>query len=199
VTGFHPLVLHLRSRHAGPTVIVGVMSTSALWWLAGRLDSPSVAHALGMGAVAGCVAVAGRGLGGADMSLDRTASLDWRPRRAAHLVVVAAVAFVTVATTVLTGNPLGQLGVMARNAAGAAGLLGLAAATLGTSRAWLVPVLWIMSAPRVLHHLGAASATGYAEVLTWSVQPGSSGPAALTALVLGTVGTLVYALAGPRP
>jgi hypothetical protein len=75
------------------------------------------------------------------------------------------------------------------------GLVALGAATLGASRAWVVPLTWTFL---VLLWAPGAAAT-YQQVLAWMLQPAASAPAAITASLLGVTGVLAYAILGPRP
>jgi hypothetical protein len=196
----HPLLLYVRSRHVAAALTAAVSTTAALWALAAALNDPATARVLGLSAVAGGAAVAGPGLAGADIDLDRTGAIDWRPRRAAHVALVIAAALGIVAATALTEHPLGPIPEVARNAVGAGGLLALAVTSLGASRAWIPLVLWAMTTTQVLEQFWSTSnPPGYAQIITWAAQPAESGPAIITAVVLGVAGTAAYAALGPRP
>jgi hypothetical protein len=195
----HPLLLYVRSRHVAATLAAALSSTAVLWALAVALDDPEAARVLGPSAVAVGAAVAGPGLAGADIDLDRTAAMDWRPRRLTHVALVVAAALGIVAATALTEHPLGPVAQVARNAVGVGGLVALAATGLGASRAWIPPLLWAMTATQVLERFWPTSdPPRYAQVVTWPAQPAASGPATITAVVLGVVGTAVYAALGPH-
>jgi hypothetical protein len=197
--GPHPLLLYVRSRRAAAALTAAVSSTAAVWALAAALNDPAATRVLGLCAVAGGAAVAGPGLAGADVDLDRTAAIDWRPRRAAHIALVIAAALGLVAATTLTKYPLGPIPEVARNAVGAGGLLALAVTSLGASRAWIPLVLWAITATQLLEGFwSAANPPGYAQIITWAAQPATSGPATITAVVLGIAGTVAYAGLGPR-
>jgi hypothetical protein len=196
----HSLLLYLRSRRVAVTLAVGVAATAALWALAIELDRFDVHRILGLYAVVACIAAAGHGLAGPDTGLDRTAAVDWRPRRATHILLVIAVTLGIAAATALTGRTLGSLGEIARNSVGSGGLLALAAATIGATHAWIPAVVWAALAPRLLYDLWPSpDPSGLAEVVTWPVQAAASTPAAVTAVILGVVGAAAYTLRGPRP
>jgi hypothetical protein len=152
-----------------------------------------------LSAVAGGAALAGPGLAGADIDLDHTAAIDWRPRRAAHVALIVAATLAIVGATALTEHPLGPIAEVARNAVGAGGLLALAVTSLGASRAWVPIVAWAMTATQILERFWSTTdPPGYAQIITWAAQPATSGSAKVTAVVLGVVGTVAYAALGPR-
>jgi hypothetical protein len=182
------------------TLAVCVTATATLWALAVELERFNADRILGLYAVVACVAAAGHGLAGPDTGLDRTAAVDWRPRRAAHILLVMAVTLGIASATALTGRMLGPIGEIARNAVGIGGVLALAAATLGAARAWIPAVLWVGLAPRLLYDFWPSpDPPAMAQVVTWPIQAAASGPAVITATVLGVAGVAAYALAGPRP
>lgn len=189
------LLLYLRSRQVPAALAAAVGSVAVLWWLGQATDDPTVHATLALLAVAAGTAAAGSGLAGADIDLDRTAAIAWPPRRAAHVLAVGAAIIGIVAATALTGHQLAPARQIARDAVGMSGLVALGAATLGASRAWVVPLTWTLL---VLLWVPAAAAT-YQQVLTWMLQPVASKPAAITASVLGVTGILAYAVLGPRP
>jgi hypothetical protein len=143
--------------------------------------------------------LAGHGLAGADLDLDRTGAIDWRPRRAAHIAAIVAASFAIAASTVLTGRMLGPMGEIARNAVGLGGVLALSAVMLGATRAWIPAVLWAGLAPRLLHDFWpSADPPAMAQAVTWPIQAAASDAALITAVVLGVAGVAAYSLAGPR-
>jgi hypothetical protein len=170
-------------------------SVAVLWWLSQATDDPTLHATLGLLAVAAGTAAAGTGLAGADIDLDRSAAIAWPPRRAAHVVAVGGAIIGIVAATALAGDQLAPARQIVRDAVGMSGLVALGAATLGASRAWVVPLTWTLL---VLLWVPAAGAT-YQQVLSWMLQPAASAPAAITASVLGVTGVLAYAILGPRP
>lgn len=189
------LLLYLRSRQVPAALAAAVGSVAVLWWLSQATDDPTLHATLGLLAVAAGTAAAGTGLAGADIDLDRSAAIAWPPRRAAHVVAVGGAIIGIVAATALTGDQLAPARQIVRDAVGMSGLVALGAATLGASRAWVVPLTWTLL---VLLWVPAAGAT-YQQVLTWMLQPAASAPAAITASVLGVTGVLAYAILGPRP
>jgi hypothetical protein len=78
------------------------------------------------------------------------------------------------------------------------GLIALAAATLGASRAWTIPVTWVGIAWAIDVPPGTADAL-YLRILVWMLQPTDSAPAAVTTAALGVAGVLAYGILGPRP
>ena len=57
-----------------------------------------------------------------------------------------------------------------------------------------------MTTTQVLEQFWSTSnPPGYAQIITWAAQPAESGPAIITAVVLGVAGTAAYAALGPRP
>jgi hypothetical protein len=189
------LLLYLRSRQVPAALAAAVGSVAVLWWLGQATHDPTVDATLGLLAVAAGTAAAGAGLAGADIDLDRSAAIAWPPRRAAHVIAVGGAIVGIVAATALTGDQLAPARQIIRDAAGMSGLIALGAATLGASRAWVVPLTWTFLA---LLWVPAAAAT-YQQVLTWMLQPAASVPAAITTSVLGVTGVLAYAILGPRP
>jgi hypothetical protein len=188
------LLLYLRSRQVPAALAAAAGGVAVLWWL-GRATDDAVRAPLGLLAVAAGTAAAGAGLAGADIDLDRGAAFAWPPRRAAHVVAVGGAIIGIVAATALTGDQLAPARQVVRDVVGMSGLVALGAATLGASRAWVVPLTWTFL---VLLWVPAAAAT-YQQVLTWMLQPAASAPAAITASVLGVSGVLAYAILGPRP
>jgi hypothetical protein len=166
-------------------------SAVALGLLAAGSDTAFPRLVLALFAVTVVVSVAATSLAGPDPALERTAALDWRVRRAVHVVAVGAVTAGAVAALgVLTDVPAD---VVVRNAAGLTGLAALGVVALGGGLAWCVPVTWTVVAVTAL----LASRTPPAPLLTWPVQPGGTGAATLAAYVLGAAGLGAYALAGP--
>jgi hypothetical protein len=139
--------------------------------------------------------VAGSGLAGADIALDRTAAIAWPSRRAVHVIAAGVAVIGIVAATALTGDHLGSAAQITRDALGMIGLTALGAATLGADRAWIPPLTWTLLAWILL----TMPSGTYQQVLTWMVQPPDTTPATITALILGATGVLAYAILGPRP
>jgi hypothetical protein len=188
------LVLHLRSRSVPVGLAVMIGSTLALWVLSRLTGDPGSRGTIALLAVlAGSGAVA-PGLAGADGDLDRTAGIAWPPRRAAHVILAGAAMLGIVAATALTDTA-----TLARNVAGLTGLVALGAVALGATRAWLPSGAWTVLGLWFLPPIGAPpTGPGYTVALTWMVQPAASATATTTAVLLGSAGTLAYALLGPR-
>ncbi|SCG06255.1 hypothetical protein GA0115259_110165, partial [Streptomyces sp. MnatMP-M17] len=88
------------------------------------------------------VAVGAIGLGGQDLALDRTAAIRWAPRRAAHVLLIAALAvgvlLVLSALSVFSapgGGPV-PVAYAVRNGAGPAGVAAIGATVWGGRYAW---------------------------------------------------------------
>mgnify|MGYP003547157998 FL=1 len=194
-----PLTLYLRSRSvpAGLAALFGC--AVSLWALGLAVDNRDGRGLLALLATVAAVAVIAPGLAGPDHDLDRVAAIAWSPRRAAHVVVAAAVVIGLLAVTAQIGTPMSGIALIARNAAGLAGLVALGAATLGAARASLLPILWAVLVMQVTPPMGAPpDRPMYKEMLTWLAQPIDSTPATVTAVILGVVGTFAYALFGSR-
>jgi hypothetical protein len=175
------LVLYARSRRLALVLVVfvaGALLPRQVERVWGEGPGP-LAFTLALGMVVAC-----GGLASADISLERTASFGWPPRRAGHLIGLAAVAMVVSLSSTAT------VGVIVRDAAGLAGLAGIGATLFGRSFGWCAPF-----APLLVTYLPGAAEY---PVLTWLVRPGDSVPAAVTAAVLGGAGLLSYAAFGCR-
>jgi hypothetical protein len=182
------LVLYLRSRQVAVGAGIALVCVVGLNLLAG--DSPSVQQMLAVLAVALVTGVTAAGLAGVDPALERTAALDWRVRRSAHVVAVGGLAAVL---GVVAGPPMPAEMVL-RAAVGLTGLAALGVTLLGGGLAWWVPVTWTVGA------VGAwlASQPPAAPLLTWLLQPPDTTEATVAAWTLGLGGLLVYAVRGPR-
>ena len=194
-----PLTLYLRSRSVpvGLAVLLGCAVT--LWALGLAVDNRDGRSLLVLLATVAAVVAIAPGLAGPDHDLDRVAGIAWSPRRAVHVVVAAAIVVGLLGATAQIGDPMSGMAIIARNAAGLAGLVALGAVTLGAARATLLPILWAVLVMQVTPPMGAPpDRPVYKEMLTWLAQPIGSTPATVTAVVLGVVGTLAYALFGSR-
>lgn len=167
------LSLYLRARRVPFALTLAALSVAALGWLG---DATL--------AVAAATMAAGPGLAGADPDLERTAAISWPPRRAAHVIAIAAV-LALLAIAIPGGQTL-------RNAVGMTGLLALGATLLGASRAWILPLTWTALAWAVTIW------NPHQEVLSWMFQPVQSTAATVTAAVLGVTGALAYTRVGAR-
>ena len=139
------------------------------------------------------------GLAGADHDLDRTAAIAWPARRAIHLTVAAGAVTAILSATALTGHPLDQAGPISRNVIGLTGLIALGAATVGPSRAWLLPLTWTVLLLRYTPPFGTPPSHPVPlQMLTWLMQPAGTTSATAAAISLGIAGTVSYAIVGPR-
>lgn len=193
------VALFLRSRQVGPAFIATLVGTAALWGVYAALDAPMADRPLAAFAVVLGVAVAGQGLAGADVDLDRTAAVAWVPWRTVHVIAIMLVTAGLVLATAVTGEQFGPVAHVVRVAVGTGGLLALAAATTGASTAWAAPVTWVLTAATLLTIAFTDPARPvWVQLLTWPMQPIESGAATVAALVFGVMGTAVYAARGPR-
>lgn len=182
------LVLYVRSRQVAAGAGVALVCVVGLRLLAG--DSPLVQQMMAVLAVALVTAVAAAGLAGVDPGLERTAALDWRVRRSAHVVAVGVLASVL---GVVAGPPI-PAEVVLRDAVGLTGLAALGVTLLGGGLAWCVPMAWTLAA--VVGWL--ASQPPVAPLVTWPLQPPDTTAATVAAWTFGLGGLLVYAVRGPR-
>jgi hypothetical protein len=194
-----PLTLYLRSRSVPAGIAVLLGCAVSLWALGLAVDNRHSRSLLVLLATVAAVVVIAPGLAGPDHDLDRAAAIAWSPRRAIHVVVAAAIVVGLLGATAQVGAPMSGLALIARNTAGLAGLVALGAVALGAARATLLPILWAVLAMQVTPPMGAPpDRPVYKEMLTWLAQPIGSTPATVTAVLLGVVGTLAYALFGSR-
>lgn len=181
-------LLYARSRRL-PAAAAALLVTATLLGAAvamgdGATDPRLIALAVTVG-----VTAAAPGLGGQDADLDRTAAIRWAPRRAAHVLLIAA----AVAGTLLAAQAAGQQPTAAfllRGSAGLAGLAALGAVLFGAAHAWLPPVGWLAVTLFAPHRPDG--------VTGWLLAPPESGAAAWTGAVLLATGTTLYAVFGPR-
>lgn len=182
------LVLYLRSRQVVAGAGIALACVAGLGLLAA--DSPGLRLVQAVFAVVVVTSVTATGLAGPDPALDRTASLDWRWRRATHVVAVGALA----AVLGVVAGPPAPAAIVLRDAVGLAGLAALGATVLGAGLAWCLPVGWAVAAVAAL----MASEPAVAPLLTWPVQPPGTTSATVAAWALGLAGLLVYMARGPR-
>ncbi|HWC80746.1 MAG TPA: hypothetical protein VG756_12385 [Pseudonocardiaceae bacterium] len=184
--------LYLKSRQVPASLVALVVGAAAAWALAAAVDSPGLSLRLGVLVAALGVGAGAIGLAGSDPELDRTAALRWFPRRAGHVLGIAALVAAALLVTRWTGTSLAEAGVgfVVRDAAGLAGLAGLGSVALGGQRAWVAPVGWACCAITVMPDDQA--------VLNWLAQPADNRPAAIAASVLFLGGAILYGLRGSR-
>jgi hypothetical protein len=186
--------LYLRCRRVPSALAAVLVSGVAVWLLATWFPDPTVGAELPPLALALGAAVATGGLAGADPALERTAAIDWRTRRLAHVLVVAAVVVaVFQAVQTVGGTQLIPVPAAVRDAAGLTGLAALGVAVAGASLAWLFPVVWCAAAM-----MTPPSGNTAVQVVAWLLQPTGTIAATVTAIVLGAGGALGYAVLGPR-
>ena len=179
-------MLYLRSRQ----LAVGVGTALACVVGLDVLTGEGFELVMAVFAATAVTAVTATGLAGPDPALERTAGLDWRLRRVAHVVAIGVLA---VALGVTLG-PSVATEVVVRNAIGLAGLAALGATMLGAGLAWCLPLTWTVVAMGAL--LGSRPVV--APQVTWLVQPDGTTAATVAAVVTGVAGLLVYAFRGPR-
>ncbi|MEV7603450.1 hypothetical protein AB0O91_39390 [Kitasatospora sp. NPDC089797] len=186
------VTLYARSRLAPASAAVILVVVAAAWAAAGRgpgpMDPGTVVLVLAVNVAAGSI-----GLGGQDAALERMAAIRWVPRRAVHVLLIGAAAGVGLAALRLVGAASVPTGLVVRDAAGLAGLAALGAALWGAHLAWTLPVGWL-----AVTVLSPPAPGTMGEVLHWMTFSPSTTASAGTAWALLVVGTVAYALAGPR-
>ena len=187
------LTLYLRSRQA-PMALAAAGGLAVLMWSLWSVFSNSrdVGFQMVVLTVLLLVVALTATLGGPDDALEGTAALRWPRRRVAHLLVAMLVVVVLLLVTLATGARFGPGWMVVRDAAGLLGLTALAAATMGTARAWFLPLAWTLTAA-----LFPRSESVLAQILTWQSQPPASTAANLTGALLALGGLVTYAVAGP--
>lgn len=187
------VTLYARSRQVPASLAAVVIGLATVWALAqgagGGPGDPRTAALV----LTAAVAVAAAGLSGQDHALDRTAAFGWVPRRAAHVLIVGAVTGSVLPALHFMGDELAPTGFIVRDVAGLTGLVAIGAAAFGGRFGWTLPFGWLSAALFVPPSTG-----GRVQVATWMLQPPGTTAATWTSLILAAVGTLAYALAGPR-
>ncbi|ATE55890.1 hypothetical protein [Actinosynnema pretiosum] len=183
-------VLYARSRSA-PSAFGGLLlAVAGLWAVAGTAWTPVLTT---LACVSG-VSIAAIGLSGQDPALDRTAALPWPVRRLAHLLLIGVVA----TGALLVAQRLGQSAVdpwaVGWAGVGFLGLAGIAATAAGGQFGWTLPLLWWVAAFLVPDTDGS----GFARVLGWPLRVPQDRVSTWTAIALGAVGVVAYALRGTR-
>lgn len=187
------LTLYLRSRRVPMALAMSGGATVLLWSLWSLFsDSRDAGPPMVILSVLILVATVSTTLSGPDEALERTASLSWRPRRAAHVLAALAVVVILLLVTLATGARFGPAALVLRDAAGLLGLAALGAATVGVSRSWFLPLGWTLI---VIVFPAMEGTPGH--ILTWQSQSTDNKVAAATAVVLAVTGLLAYTLAGP--
>jgi hypothetical protein len=187
------LTLYLRSRHA-PMALVATGGWAVTMWSLWSVfsDHRVVDMQMVVLTVLLLVAALTATLGGSDDALEQTAAFRWPSRRLAHLLAAFLIVVALLLATLATGARFGPAWLVVRDAGGLLGLTALGAATIGTARAWFVPLGWTLAAivfPRPEPVVG--------RILTWQAQPPASTAATVTAGLLALGGLIAYAAAGP--
>ncbi|MEG3632607.1 hypothetical protein [Micromonospora palythoicola] len=185
--------MYLRCRGVPAAVGAAAAGVLVLWGLGQTAEEPRLRLAVALLSTLVATVAFGPGLAGADPALERTASLPWPPRRAAHILAVMATATLVVAAPALTGAPLASVALTIRNTAGLGGLLAVGA-VWGAQWAWLLPVGWTL----MVILAGPASGHLYQEILTWMLQPAATTSAAACAATIAVVGVVTHAVRGGR-
>ncbi|MFF3895197.1 hypothetical protein ACFYY3_18760 [Streptomyces sp. NPDC001812] len=187
------LTLYARSRQVPASLATVVISAVAAWALSrnggeepGDLRLPALV--LAMGAMAASI-----GLSGQDLALDRTASIRWVPRRAAHVLLAGAVVGTVLLTVRAMGETMATTAFVVRDSAGLMGLAALGAALSGGQYAWTPPFAWLSFA-----FFAPPPTSVPTQVASWILLPPGTAAGTWTALALTVAGTTAYAVAGPR-
>ena len=141
------LALYLRSRQVPAALAAAAGGLAVMWTLFAvfgetrDVDMPMVVLTVLL-----LVAALTATLGGPDDALESTAALRWLPRRLVHLLAAFLIVVALVLVTHATGGRFGPTGLVVRDVAGLLGLTALCAATIGTARAWFLPLAWTLAA-----------------------------------------------------
>jgi hypothetical protein len=179
-------LLYARSRQVPIALAALVLAAAGIRFLAG--DSWSLPYAA-LALVAG-VAVAATGLSGQDADLDRSAAIQWFPRRATHLLLIGVVAAAAVQTL---GTANVHMSLVVRDVAGFTGLAGIAATVGGGQFGWTLPFGWCAIAFFVPQDSSLTT-----RMVTWMLQPAGTPTATWTAVLLAVAGIVAYAARGGR-
>ncbi|PPK63831.1 hypothetical protein V5P93_005705 [Actinokineospora auranticolor] len=187
------LELYCRERGVPAAVAVMVAAVVALAPVGRLTGSMGMSLAMSVLATAVAVGAACAGLAGADPDLARTAAIAWPPRRAAHLVAIAALAL-ALAFVVEQVSPSGiPTEVLLRNVIGLAGLGALGVAVLGSSRGWVFP---LVVASAAMTALLSGAPTGPALAFSWPVQPADLATTWYIAGAFAAIGSVTYVIRG---
>ncbi|GAB2713383.1 hypothetical protein GCM10010442_37390 [Kitasatospora kifunensis] len=185
-------MLYARSRQVPASAAVVTLTALVVWALTqGSTDSEE----LGIAALvlSTNVAAASVGLSGQDAALDRTAAIRWMPRRAAHVLLIGAIAGAALLVLQAAGVKLAPTEVVVRDSAGLVGLAALGATLCGAQYAWTLPTGWL-----ALTLLAPPPGGTAGQVVSWMILPPATTAATGTAWALLATGTVLYAVAGPR-
>ncbi|MFG2917693.1 hypothetical protein ACGF0D_32945 [Kitasatospora sp. NPDC048298] len=190
------LMLYARSRQVPVSAAAVILLASAVWAFArgGATGAPDAMDPTAFFVLAAGVAAGSVGFGGQDPALDRTAAIRWAPRRAAHAVLVGAVAGATLLAVQAVGPRFVPTEVVVRDSAGLVGLAALGAVLCGAHLAWTLPTAWLAFA--VLVPPLPPSTVG--KVVGWMTYPPGTAASTWTAAALLVIGGTLYAVSGPR-
>jgi hypothetical protein len=187
------LTLYLRSRRA-PIALVATGGWAVVMWSLWSVfsDDRIVGRQMVVLTILLLVAALTATLGGPDDALEQTAGFRWPPRRAAHLLAAFLLVVALLLATLATGAEFGPTWLVVRDAGGLLGLTALGATTIGTARAWFVPLGWTLAAIS----FPQSNPAPIGRILTWQAQPASTA-ATVVAGLLAAGGLVAYAAAGP--
>jgi len=183
-------MLYARSRQVPVAVLAVQLTTLGGWVLARAIGGGSSLAVVALLLAAGILAL---GLSGQEAALDTTAALRWPPRRAMHAVLIGVVTAASALGWQAVVGPVAPAGVVLRTCAGLLGMVAITATAFGGQHGWTLPFGWFLVsffAPHPPDEAGASRA------LTWMVQPDHTPLATWTAVTLGVVGVVCYALFG---
>ncbi|MDH6575841.1 hypothetical protein [Kitasatospora sp. MAP5-34] len=187
------LMLYARSRQVPTSATAITLIALAVWALdqgAGRGPGDLEIAVL---VLTTNVAAASIGLGGRDDALERTAAIRWMPRRAAHVLLIGAVAGAVLLAVQAAGPSLAPAALVVRDSAGLVGLAALGAVLCGAPFGWTLPTGWLAFTLLVPPPGGIVG-----EVASWMIFPPGTAASTGTAWALLATGTVLYATAGPR-
>ncbi|MFJ9448408.1 hypothetical protein ACIRRH_42385 [Kitasatospora sp. NPDC101235] len=190
------LMLYARSRQV-PTSAAAVTLVALAVWAFTRGDGTGATDAMDPTAffvLAASVAAGSVGFVGQDLALDRTAAIRWVPRRAAHTVLIGAVAGAALLAVQAVGPKFVPTEVVVRDSAGLVGLAALGAVLCGAHLAWTLPTGWL--AFSVLVPPLPPNTVG--KTVGWMTFPPGTEASTWAAVALLVTGSTLYAVAGPR-
>ncbi|MDT5030550.1 MAG: hypothetical protein QOC94_721 [Actinoplanes sp.] len=192
------LPLYLRSRRitiAVPVSLAAIGAVMTLWSLWG--DSPRVHPSVAALTLLFALAPLIPTLAGHDDEMEKTAAMPWPPRRVLHLVAIGVLVAVGLLAARLADIHFGTSGQLARNSLGLSGLIGLGVASLGTTHASVIPIIWVGWQAIA----GGPGGPAWQQSMLWLTQPADSKPAAIVAGLLFLAGTSAYAtrVSPPKP
>ncbi|MFD8045528.1 hypothetical protein ACFV5E_19075 [Streptomyces chartreusis] len=187
------LTLYARSRQAPASLAAVLISAVTVWALTSGAGEGSADPRLPVLVLATGAMAASIGLSGQDADLDRTAAIRWAPRRAAHVLLAAAIVGVVLLTVQTLGEDMASAAFIVRDSAGLMGLAALGAAVAGGQYAWTLPFAWL-----AFSFFAPPATSAPMQVATWMLLPPGTAVGTWTALALGAAGTAAYAVVGPR-